>query len=68
MEIALDEPNGDSEIERYGHDAELISKLPLVEHAMGTQYCKSTAFCLLHRQPKDRFRGPEKYQGEKFAE
>ena len=68
MEIALDEPNISSRIENDGHDAERISKLPLIEETMGTQYCKATAFCLQHRQPKDRFRGPEKYRGENFVE
>ena len=68
MEIALDEPNPSSRIENYGHDAERISKLPLIEQSMGTQYCKATAFCLQHRQPKNRFRGPEKYQDDNFDE
>ncbi len=68
MEIALDEPNRSSRIENDGHDAERISKLPLIEQSMGTQYCKATAFCLQHRQPKNRFRGPEKYQDKNFDE
>ena len=68
MEIALDEPNRSSRIENDGHDEEWISKLPLIEESMGTQYCKATAFCLHYRQPKDRFRGPEKYQAENFKE
>ncbi len=68
MEIALDEPNRSSRTENYGHDAERISKLPLIEQSMGTQYCKATAFCLQHRQPKNRFRGPEKYQSKNFDE
>ena len=69
MEIALDEPDRSSRIESDGHDAErIISKLPLIEQSMGTQYCKATAFCLENRQPKDRFQGPEKYQGKNFGE
>ena len=68
MEIALDEPNGHSRIDNDGHDEAWISKLPLIERAMGTQYCKATAFCLQYRQPNYRFRGPEKYQGENFVE
>ena len=68
MEIALDEPNRSSRIENDGHDAERISKLPLIEQSMGTQYCEATAFCLQHRQPKNRFRGPEKYQDKNFDE
>ena len=68
MEIALGEPNRSSWIEDDGHDVEWISKLPLIEQSMGIQYCKATAFCLQHRQPKNRFRGPEKYQSENFVE
>ena len=66
MEIALDEPDYSSRTEDYGHDAERISKLPLIEQAMGTQYCKATAFCLQHRPPRRRFRGPEKYDSKHF--
>lgn len=68
MEIALDEPNRSSRIENNGHDEDWISKLALIEQTMGSQYCKVTAFCLQYRQPEDRFRGPEKYQGEHFVE
>ena len=69
MEIALDEPNRSSRNENHEHDAErIISKLPLIEQCMGTQYCKATAFCLQHRQPKHQFQGPEKYQGKAFGE
>lgn len=41
----------------------LLNELPLVEQAMGAQYCKATAFCLQHRQPKERFYGPGRYEG-----
>ena len=69
MEIALDEPNRSSRFEDHVHDADrIISKLPLIEQSMGTQYCKATAFCLQHRQQKHRFQGPEKYQGKNFGE
>ena len=69
MEIALGEPSPSSRAESDGHDTEgIISKLPLIEQSMGTQYCKATAFCLQHRQPKHRFQGPEKYQGKNFGE
>ena len=68
MEIALDEPNRSSRFEDHELDAErIISKLPLIEQSMGTQYCKATAFCLQPRQPKHRFQGPEKYQGKNFG-
>lgn len=40
----------------------LSMELPLVEQAMGAQYCKATAFCLQHRQPKERFYGLGKYE------
>ena len=68
MEIALGEPNDYPRIDNDGHDEAWISKLPLIERAMGTQYCKATAFCLHYRQPNYRFRAPEKYQGESFVE
>ena len=68
MEIALDKPNPSSRIENDGNDAEWISKLPLIEETMGPQYCKATAFCLQYRRPKNRFPGPEKYQGENYVE
>ena len=69
MEIALDEPDRSSWIESDGYTAErIISKLPLIEQSMGTQYCKATAFCLQHRQSKHQFQGPEKYQGKNFGE
>ena len=68
MEIALDEPNAYPQIDNDGHDESWISKLPLIERAMGTHYCKATAFCLHYREPNYRFRSPEKYQGESFDE
>ena len=68
MEIALDEPNAYPQIDNDGHDESWISKLPLIERAMGTHYCKATAFCLHYREPNYRFRSPEKYQGEGFDE
>ena len=68
MEIALGEPNDYPRIDNDGHDEAWISKLPLIERAMGTQYCEATAFCLHYRQPNYRFRAPEKYQGENFVE
>lgn len=40
----------------------LLEELPLVEQAMGAQYCKATAFCLQHRQPKERFYGLGRYE------
>jgi hypothetical protein len=66
MEIALIEPDFSPRAEDYRHDAERIRKLPLIEQSMGTQYCKATAFCLQDRQPRGRFRGPEKYMSEQF--
>ena len=67
MEIALDESSRYSPFENHGYDADgIISKLPSIEQAMGTQYCKATAFCLQHRQLKHRFQGPEKYEGKNF--
>ena len=67
MEIALDEPNRSFHNEYHKHDVErIISKLPLIEQSMGTQYCKATAFCLQNRQQKHRFQGPEKYEVKNF--
>ena len=69
MEIALDEPNRSKyPIDNDGHDEKWISRLALIEQCMGSQYCEATAFCLQYRQPNDRFRGPEKYHGERFVE
>ena len=66
MEIALDQPDSSFRTEDYEQDAERISKLPLVEQSMGTQYCKATAFCLSYQQPRIRFRGVEKYESKHF--
>lgn len=41
----------------------LFEELPLVEQAMGAQYCKATAFCLQHRQLKERVCRPERSDG-----
>ena len=61
MEIALDSP-GARRLEDNGHDdADVTSRLPLVEQSMGAQYCKATAFCLQHRQSQTRFQGIGKY-------
>ena len=66
MEIALDTPDAEKYDGRLEHDLHWISKLPLVEKAMGAQYCKATAFCLQDR--KNRFAGPEKYEGKLYTE
>lgn len=55
MEIALDTKVASPTIN-------LLNELPLVEQAMGAQYCKATAFCLQHRQPKERFYGLGRYE------
>ena len=69
MEIALYEPiRSKYLVNNNGHDEEWISRLGLIERSMGSQYCKTTSFCLQYRQPNDRFRGPEKYHGERFVE
>ncbi|KAL8691001.1 MAG: hypothetical protein Q9218_003677 [Villophora microphyllina] len=39
--------NGTQIIENIAHDSRIISKLPLVERAMGVDYCAATAYCLL---------------------
>lgn len=66
MEVALDAPDDDKHCERLENDLSRIGKLPLVEKAMGSLYCKATAFCLQYRS--DRFPGPEKYEGKLYAE
>ena len=66
MEIALETPDAERYSGRLEHDLDRISKLPLVEKAMGAQYCKATAFCLQDR--RERFVGPEKYEGELYTE
>ncbi|KAL8691004.1 MAG: hypothetical protein Q9218_003680 [Villophora microphyllina] len=66
MEIALGAPDTDSQSADLEHDPQKISKLPLVERAMGAQYCKATAFCLQYRTRP--FPGPEKYEPKHYAE
>ena len=66
MEIALDTPDAEKYGGRLEHDLHRISKLPSVEKTMGAQYCKATAFCLQDR--RDRFAGPEKYEGKLYTE
>ena len=63
MEIALDGPSGSQNEKDSSRSNHLLSQLPLVEQIMGAQYCKATAFCLQHRQPKQRFNGLRKYEG-----
>ncbi|KAL8732000.1 MAG: hypothetical protein Q9181_004100 [Wetmoreana brouardii] len=64
MEIALETPDTDSQTAYLEHDHKRLAKLPLVERAMGVQYCKATAFCLQYR--KQRFSGPEKYDSKLY--
>ncbi|KAL9027901.1 MAG: hypothetical protein Q9196_003647 [Gyalolechia fulgens] len=67
MEIALatlDTESQPAQLEQ--HDPKRISKLPLVERAMGASYCKATAYCLQHRTI--RFSGPEKYDGKLYTD
>ncbi|KAL8704099.1 MAG: hypothetical protein Q9201_002733 [Fulgogasparrea decipioides] len=66
MEIALETPETDFQTAYLEHDPKRLAKLPLVERAMGVQYCKATAFCLQHR--KHRFSEPEKYDGKLYDE
>lgn len=66
MEIALETPDAEKYGGRLEHDLDRISKLPLVEKAMGAQYCRATAFCLQDR--RDRFIGPEKYESKLYTE
>lgn len=65
-EIALETPDVQSQSGSWEHDPSRLNRLPLVEKAMGAQYCKATAFCLQYRE--DRFLGPEKYDGKLYAE
>ena len=59
MEIALATSDSESQSAHLEqHDPKRISKLPLVERAIGASYCKATAYCLQHRT--NRFSGPEK--------
>ena len=62
MEIALDGPIPDRHTKEGTRTTTLLSQLPLVERAMGAQYCKATAFCLQHRQTRQRFNGLGKYE------
>lgn len=57
MEIALDEPDMDSGSDDAAQEVNRISKLPLVEQSMGTQYCRATAFCFQYRQSGKSFKG-----------
>ncbi|KAL8916482.1 MAG: hypothetical protein Q9172_006292 [Xanthocarpia lactea] len=67
MEIALATPDAESQFAHLEqHDPKRISKLPLVERAMGASYCKATAYCLQHRS--NRFSGPEKYDGKLYSD
>lgn len=68
MEIALDKHESCSRGDEYANDAERISKLPLVEQYMGTQYCKATAFCLQNKSLRIRFQGPQKYDSKNYDE
>ena len=63
MEIALDGLSASQKEKDSSRSNHLLSQLPLVEQTMGAQYCKATAFCLQHRQPKQRFNGLRKYEG-----
>lgn len=64
MEIALGGIDHDVGLQDLGDDpgtiSILTSKLAAVEKAMGSQYCRATAFCLQYDRD-DRFSGPEKY-------
>ncbi|KAL8838708.1 MAG: hypothetical protein Q9205_004226 [Flavoplaca limonia] len=67
MEIALATSDAESQSAHLEqHDPKRISKLPLVERAMGASYCKATAYCLQHRT--NRFSGPEKYDGKLYTD
>ena len=66
MEIALDKTDFLSNLEDRGQHLDSIRLLPEIEQSMGAQYCKATAFCLQHRQPRAQFRGPEKYKSTCF--
>ena len=63
MEIALDGPGASENAKGASRPTNLLNQLPLVEQAMGAQYCKATAFCLQHCQHKQRFYGLENYEG-----
>ena len=63
MEIALDGLSASQNEKDSSRSNHLLSQLPFVEQNMGAQYCKATAFCLQHRQPKQRFNGLRKYEG-----
>ena len=60
-EIALNNTFSSSSAIDSESDSDHLEQLPLVEQAMGAQYCKATAFCLQPRQRKLRFQGPGKY-------
>ena len=50
MEIALDRSDLYSKSDESEQEAIRIRNLPLVEHIMGSQYCKAMTFCLQYRQ------------------
>ena len=71
MEIALGGLDHDVGLQDLRGDpdavSKLIGKLAAVEKAMGTRYCKATAFCLQY-DCGDRFSGPQKYDKERYGE
>ena len=65
-QIALDGPFSPSTTRDSESESNILDQLPLVEQAMGAQYCKATAFCLQPRQSSLRFQGPGKYNNAQF--
>ncbi|KAI4147370.1 MAG: hypothetical protein L6R39_003133 [Caloplaca ligustica] len=72
MEIALGTekthttPEDAVETDHDTSEPSRLSKLPLVEKTMGSQYCRATAFCLLHR--KEKFSGADKYNDKSYPD
>jgi len=49
------------------NDEELIALLPHVEKAMGEQYCRAMAFCLVYHRPQEDYRSAMKYSSERYG-
>ena len=62
VEIALSDPNQWSPVKIQDPELRKSKILPLVERAMGSLYCKATAFCLKDRRSGPHFGKPEKYE------
>lgn len=62
LEIALSNPDYSFPVTSSDSGPSTSQLLPLVEQAMGSQYCKATAFCLESGRSRSEFGRPDKYQ------